>query len=478
MSATLRSSLATTIVALMLFPAPGVEAQAHGGDARTLRVSPTGPYTTIAEAVAEAAPGDTVRVATGVYRESVLVDRPLTLLGDGAPVIDGGGEGHVIEATAPITLRGFTIQNSGSRVETEDAGIMVRGARAIIDRNEIVDTAYGIYLKEAPRSEVTRNRVKGRPLPPPRRGDGIRLWQSPGSQVSENRIERSRDVVIYFSDSLLVADNEVVDSRYGLHYMYSNSNRIVGNRFERNEVAAFLMYSRDVELESNVLVDSRGATGIGLGLKDADAITARGNVIASNAAGIHLDNSPSDARLENVFTDNVVVLNAVGVRILPSVTGNRFEGNDFVANDRPAEAAGGVRDGFADQNLFAGNHWSSYAGFDSDADGVGDTPFVRARLADEILTRHPALASLAGSPALDLLDALTRFFPLLAPTPVVVDAFPLTDPADSATPARTADQPAANAAAVGLWLTLTLVAAGSVAVARGERRQIAPRGQS
>jgi nitrous oxidase accessory protein len=445
-----------------------------GAAQSVLKVSPKGPLRSIGAALDRAESGDTIRVASGIYVESLVIERPVTLLGDGDPIIDGGGVGHVIEALAPLTIRGFTIRNSGLRVDTEDAGIMVRGATATIDQNEFEDVFYGIYLKESPRSRVTHNRIVGRPLPLPRRGDGIRLWQSPGSLVEANHVRQSRDVVIYFSDSLTVTDNVIIESRYGLHYMYSDHNLIAGNRFEGNEVAAFLMYSTDVRIEDNVLLDSHGATGIGLGLKDADAIRVTGNVIASNVVGIHLDNSPSDPAAPNHFGENLVALNAIGVRLLPSVRGNRFEDNDFVWNDRPAEAAGGVRDGFAGQNRFHGNHWSAYAGFDSDDDGVGDTPFVRARLADEILARNPQLAAFTGSPALDLLDALTRFFPLLAPVPVVVDSAPRIEAGASHAIAFTGPR-AARAAVTGrpgggvhagAWILLSGLAVGLVTVVR------------
>ncbi len=445
-----------------------------GAAQSVLKVSPKGQLRSIGAALDRAESGDTIRVASGVYVESLVIERPVTLLGDGDPVIDGGGVGHVIEALAPLTIRGFTIRNSGVRVDTEDAGIMVRGATVTIDQNEFEDVFYGIYLKESPRSRVTRNRIEGRLLPLPRRGDGIRLWQSPGSLVEANHVRQSRDVVIYFSDSLTVIDNVIVDSRYGLHYMYSDHNLIARNRFEGNEVAAFLMYSTDVRIVDNVLIDSRGATGIGLGLKDADAMRVTGNVIASNSVGIHLDNSPSDPSAPNHFGENLVALNAVGVRLLPSVRGNRFENNDFVSNDRPAEAAGGVRDGFAGQNRFHGNHWSAYAGFDSDDDGVGDTPFVRARLADEILALNPQLAAFTGSPALDLLDALTRFFPLLAPVPVVVDSAPRIETgayghigaAEPRIAQATATGSAAEAAQIGAWILLSGLAVGLVTVVR------------
>ncbi len=436
-----------------------------------LIVSPAGPFRSVQAAVDAAGDGDTVRVMPGDYAETVVIERPLTLIGEAGARIDGGGRGHVIEALAPVTIRGLAIRGSGIRVDEEHAGIMVRGATARILDNEVEDVLYGIYLKQAPGSEVRGNRVRGKPLAPPRRGDGIRLWQSPGSRVTENRVSWSRDVVIYFSDGLTVADNVVTDGRYGLHYMYSNDNRIERNRFERNEVGAFLMYSRRIELVENVFADSRGTTGIGLGLKDADEIDAHDNVIFGNGAGVHLDNSPSDVAGSNRFRENLLLLNDVGIRSLPSVRGNRIEGNEFVGNLRPAEVAGGVAPGGADQNRWIGNHWSTYAGFDTDHDGRGDTPYVHAKLADELLSREPRLAIFRGSPALGLLDLLARFFPLLEPEPILVDSTPQLTRAVRPVPVVIDRRPAPTRRWAGAgWAVLTLVAVGGGAA--GARRRM------
>jgi len=52
-----------------------------------LCVSPSGKggcLSTIGAAVKAAAPNDTIRVLKGTYRESVIIDKPLALLGDGS----------------------------------------------------------------------------------------------------------------------------------------------------------------------------------------------------------------------------------------------------------------------------------------------------------------------------------------------------------------------------------------------------------
>jgi nitrous oxidase accessory protein len=392
--------------------------------AQVWRVAPGTELSTVTEALESAAPGDTVVVGPGVYRERLVVSRPVVLLGEEWPVIDGEGQGHVIEATAPIEIRGFIVRGSGTSVDLEHSGLMVRGGRSQVVGNWFEDVLYGIYLKEAPGSVVARNRVIGKPFPKGRRGDGIRLWYSAGSRVDGNEVERTRDLVVYFSDSLTMRGNRVQGGRYGIHYMYSNHSRLEDNELVDNNVGAFLMYSEGIRLSGNVFARSRGETGFGMGLKDADEIRADGNVFVDNRVGVQLDNSPRSRDATNRFVDNAFLHNGVGIRLLPSVRGNGFAENGFLGNERPVEVAGGVRPGQERQNEWDGNYWDEYAGFDRDLDGVGDTPYVYARLADVLMSRHPDLRLFARSPAFAVLDLVTGFFPLLRPEPVFTDSIP------------------------------------------------------
>lgn len=388
----------------------------------TLTVGASGDHASITEALRAAAPGDTILVEAGVYREHLVIERPVVLRGRDGAVIDGGGRGIVVTVSAPATIDGFTIRGSGAVQSTEDAGLLgenVAGLRIVGNRFE--DVLFGIYLKNCPGAVISSNEIAGKPLPIPLRGDGIRLWYSPGGIISGNTVTQSRDVVIWFSDSTRVSDNVVTESRYGLHYMYSHDNVFERNRFDTNDVGAFIMYSRGITFRENVFANARGTTGRGLGFKDSDDIRAVGNAMVKNAVGISIDNSPSSDRSVNVFVQNVVAYNDVGVSMLPSVARNAFEKNRFIDNVTPVAVTGG---GTALGNRWIGNYWSDYEGFDSDGDDRGDTPYVFQRLSDDLLTKHAPLRVFILSPAAASLDVLSRVFPLLRPEAVVIDSTP------------------------------------------------------
>lgn len=386
-----------------------------------LSALPTQRDGSIAAAVGAASPGDTIRIGPGVYREHLIVDVPVVLIGEGRPVIDGGGVGTVVELRAPAVLAGFTIRGSGRFLDQEDAGVLVAADSCEVVDNRLEDVLFGIYLKESHGSRVSGNRVVGKDRPLGSRGDGIRLWASDGARVEGNVVHRTRDVVIYFSHGLLFRNNRVSEGRYGLHYMYSSDNLFEHNEFVRNDVAAFIMYSQDITLRRNVFAHASGSSGYGVGLKDADRIEVVENLLVQNQVGLYLDNSPSMTEGHNGIRDNVFAFNEIAVELLPSVRDNDFSGNVFTANLRPVSVSGG---GTALANDWRGNHWDDATAWDADSDGVLDQPYRIDRLSDDLFARHASLRLYELSPAALALDALARFFPLLEPKPIVVDSAP------------------------------------------------------
>jgi nitrous oxidase accessory protein NosD len=78
-------------------------------------------YPTIQEAINNADDGDLIYVRSGVYYENVVVNKTVSLLGENrnSTIIDGGGNGTVviIENAINTTLNGFTIRDSGTKMD-------------------------------------------------------------------------------------------------------------------------------------------------------------------------------------------------------------------------------------------------------------------------------------------------------------------------------------------------------------------------
>lgn len=399
----------------MLGGAPGAASEQRAPDLQSM--------------VDAAEPGDEVRVPAGTYRGGIVIDEPIRLVAEPGAVVDGGGAGTVIEVRAPdVSVEGFVVRGSGDSLDHEDAGISVRAPRARLVGNHLEDVLFGVFLRGADRSVVTGNTIGAKDLPMPRRGDGVRLWHSSRVLLEGNRVLGGRDTVVWFSQRVIIRDNHFVEGRYGLHYMYAHRGVIEGNRFDRNSVGAFLMFSHRLVLERNVFAGSVGPSGYGLGFKDCDGADIEGNRFVGNRVGVYVDGSPFSAGVQLRYRRNVFAFNDVGVELQPSVENNVFSENAFVDNREQVGIAGG---GDLEGNEWAvdgvGNHWSDYAGYDADADGIGDLAYRSEGLFSDLTDRHEALRFLSDTPAARAVDLAARAFPTLRPDPKVVDGAPLVD---------------------------------------------------
>lgn len=425
-------------------------------------------------AIEAARPGEVVRVPAGIYRGNFVIDKPLTLEGVGWPVIDGGNQGNVIEVNqAPdVTIRGMVIRNSGARLDKENAGIAVdRSPRAVLENNRLENTLFGIYIKDSEASRVAHNVIGAKDLDLPARGDGIRVWYSAKTEVIGNRVDRGRDVVLWYNNGAVVRDNIITRGRYGLHFMYCDDNQVENNRLENNSVGAFLMYSRRLSLRGNIFANNRGPSGYGIGLKDLDGVEADGNLITGNRVGMYFDNSPWSIDVNQHFRQNLFAYNDIGLLFTPSVKRNSFSQNSFIDNLEQVSLTGtGTFSGNAFTVAGEGNFWSDYAGYDADGDGLGDLPYVSQSLFENMMNHYPELRLFQLSPAQQAIDLAARAFPIFRPAPKFTDHAPLLVPvlpAVSLPPAAPA-WPLVTLAAGLLALAAAVVGAG---LHRGESEQ-------
>ena len=375
-----------------------------------------------------AEPGDVVKLEPGTYDGGITIDKPLTLVGQGWPVIDGHGEGSVITVVAPdVTIRGVVIANSGNRLDQENAGITSDlSPRIRIIENRFQNVLFGMFLRHAHDAEIRDNEIGGMDLFIARRGDGIRIWQSSGAVVEGNHVANGRDSVFWFADGITVRNNHVEDGRYGLHFMYSDGAVVEGNVLERNSVGAFLMYSTDLTMADNVFRSNRGPSGYGLGLKDVDGLAVSGNRFVENRVGLYADNSPSRVDLYHHLESNVFAFNNIGVLLGSTVARNIFTGNAFIDNgvQVASDSTGGLLDNEWSYRG-VGNHWSDFAGFDADSDGIGDIAYEIDNLFTDLVERYPEIAFFTGTPAAQAVDMASQTFPSLRPEPILTDDSPL-----------------------------------------------------
>ncbi len=114
-------------------------------------------FTRIQDAIAAANNGDTIFIYNGIYYENLIIDKRVTLLGEGrdSVIIDGGGSGNVIIVRINgVEISEVSIRNGGPG----SAGILLDNADYVtISHCKIEGTYYGIVLSSSSYNTIREN---------------------------------------------------------------------------------------------------------------------------------------------------------------------------------------------------------------------------------------------------------------------------------------------------------------------------------
>jgi nitrous oxidase accessory protein len=449
--------------------------------------------------------GGTLTVAPGVYRGALVIDRPVTLVGVGHPVIQGDGTGTVITIRAAgTTVRDLMVEGSGPGPVDNPAGVSVQADHVVVSGLHIRNSYTGVWVEGAKDAQVTGNVIEGRQKVAVSgetpasghadmegdmdgmagmtmgtahgkvqdgRGDGVSLFNAIRPVVSRNAITNVRDgVYLEYGSGTRIECNSVAGSRYAIHSMYGRTVTVADNYFATNQSGPVMMYGGPVTLEGNVIRDEQSAaTGFGVLLLDVSGARLLRNVIVSNRVGLQIEGPLGDPR-PTAVERNTIALNQVGFGLYPTanavLTRNSFVENTVQVLGLGPDGGGGAstwsREG-------VGNYWSNYRGFERSSrgagvSGIGGIPHVEGAAAGRLLAGDPTLLALASSPSFTLLRAVEQRS--AGQHPVVVDSFPIMGPASPSLPSV----PTHAALGTGLVGAASLVIC-SIVLLRSTRRR-------
>jgi nitrous oxidase accessory protein len=387
--------------------------------AETVAVAP-GPGA-LAAAVAGASPGDVLLLAPGLHQGPVLLDRPLTLEGQPGAVVEGDGTGSVIVVTgADVVVRGLEVRGSGSDGAVVDAGIQLRrdATGALIEGNRVIGNLHGIDVHGAIDTIVRNNVIEGRRgARVNERGNGVYVWNAPGTLVEGNDIRWGRDgIFTNASKDNVFRGNLMRDLRFAVHYMYTNNSEVVGNVSIGNALGFALMFSNRIVVRDNL---SLGDRTHGIMLNYANNAEITGNLVRG---GTHDKCTFIYNAHKNRISGNRFQGCEIGIHFTAGSERNEITGNAFVGNRTQVKYVGTRHVEWSVGGR--GNYWSDHAAFDLSGDGIADSPFRPNDLMDHILWSQPAAKLLMGSPAVQLVRWSQAAFPATLPGGVL-DSAPL-----------------------------------------------------
>ena len=243
-------------------------------------------YPTIQKAINAAKPGDTILVSPGIYYESIVIDKPISLIGESREntFIMGSEVGKRGEGGVIISISSVTVKVSGFRIGDPEVphmfGIVLENStKSVISNNIIFNNYYwGIWLRSSNNSIIENNI--------------LRMNEESGLALTS------------FSSGNVIKDNICyANGRFGIQIQSSNNNTIKNNIIKANgEAGVLLISSNNTQLINNT-------------------------IILNGMIGIGLESSSYNEIFYNLLTANVWGLSVLGKSTENKVYMNNIEGN-------------------------------------------------------------------------------------------------------------------------------------------------------
>jgi len=377
---------------------------------QTIEVCKSCTFSSLKEAIIAAKDFDTILVKKGTYKEhNILVNKPLTIIGEEYPVIDGELKGEIITVISDnVVIDGLFIINVGTSYTEDYAAIRVRKSKNFVIQNIVLEKLFfGIYIEKSSYGKVFHNKIIGDAKEEYNSGNGIQLWYSNHIEIEHNYVVHVRDgIYLEFSDDCLIKNNVSAENlRYGLHFMFSNDDIYQDNTFENNGAGVAVMFSKKIKMLNNTFKENWGTASYGMLLKEINDAEIIGNTFEENTIGINIEGSN-----RITYKNNNFIKNGWAIKVRGACYTNNFLENNFLYNSFDIAYNSKIND-----NIFDRNYWSNYTGYDLDKNGVGDVPYRPVKLFSYIVNRTPETIILLRSLFIDIIDFSEKVSPVFTP---------------------------------------------------------------
>jgi nitrous oxidase accessory protein len=357
-------------------------------------------YPTIQEAINRANPGDTVFVKSGIYREHLVVNKTVSIVGqDETSTYIYGNTGsvavHII--ANGIIFTGFTVRStggpydngiclsnvkdcnvSGNNVQSSFFGIEILScSKCILENDHTWSNSYGIGGASCSNCSVSRNVATGNE-------NGIAIDMSSSMVIKGNELNENH-IAGFWSDypesNNCIVDNSVMNNLYGIGLNHDNNdsvigNCITGNTIVHNQLGIVLVSSPHTSVTQNQI--SQNFIGVELESSLEDNCITNNSITNNNEYGIWLSSSSGNSIIGNDISDNKCGLG------MANSSRNTVHHDNFINNTSQVyeqESTNSWDNGY----LSGGNYWSDYVGADlyngpyqnvTGNDGFGDMPYI------------------------------------------------------------------------------------------------------
>ncbi len=384
-------------------------------EAKQIIVSKSGAgISSVKTALTKIAGGDTIIISAGIYKEhGIKIHTPVTIIGKNFPVIDGESLGQIFTIdTSNVSISGLIIQNTGFSSMDDLAGIRTQQVSHItISGNKFLNCCYAVFIAASDYCTIQNNFIKGNPANQQMAGNGIHGWQSINCEINHNEITGQRDGIYFeFVQGSTISNNHSYENmRYGLHFMFNDNNRFVQNLFENNGSGVAVMFSKNITMLNNTYRDNWGASAYGLLLKEINDSYVLYNHFEKNTAAVYMEGCN-----RIVFSRNDFIQNGWAIRVQASCMNNTIAFNNFLGNTFDIATNGSLS-----LNVYSGNYWEQYDGYDLNKNGIGDVPFRPVSVFSMFSENMPESMVMMRSFCVTLLDKIEKVIPGVIPEDLI-----------------------------------------------------------
>jgi len=384
-------------------------------------------YTTIQEAIdaPETSGGNTIFVEEGTRFEHVIVSKSLSLIGENrnTTIIDGDSTGNVMEINADnVYVINFTMRNSGKTWGGGFPDSCILSAFVMnvhIENNTFTDGTVGILGYASSNITMCHNFVRNCGLMGIHLDgnsayckiinntvknclEGIELERSAGNLIEGNRlIHNNVSMVLNQCSGLNVfRGNDMFSDWYNIIVwgwsLEAFMQDIDTSNIVNNKTVHYLTNFHNLVINSSNYPDLGYLAVINctnISIKDIDVSLDKDGLLIAQSTYCTLTNITLSGNLgpllhggltffnsnNNLIVNNKIINNSVGICLYRSES-NVFYHNSFANNRQvisnfhsPFSEPNGSYSINKWDNDFEGNHWSNYAGYDLDLDGIGDS---------------------------------------------------------------------------------------------------------
>ncbi|HOK57507.1 MAG TPA: NosD domain-containing protein [Methanothrix sp.] len=378
----------------------------------------------VQSAINSASPGDVLILGAGEHRPFV-VDRPLTLIGDGAfirsdvqsPAItvrsdsvriegfsiagvkrpseekfkyymeryQGGSSGGTSGTSTPATFAGSL------RLDLPNAAVLVFGSNVTLENMSVRDAEVGVFaegLDDLLINESTfqscktgvliiraSNVIVGNTGLIGCEKAGLNASNSRSFTVTGCSAINNTHAGLFFRncEDIDVSGNTLSKNSEGLVFWGTNHSSATGNRADLNYYGILLADSHNNTISGNTLINNRRSeivSGFGVGMS-VQANSSYNLVFKNTASNNYNGMEITENCQRNALCGNNISRNMHGVRVDKNwnnlIYRNNFVDNVISAYDNQTKSI---------WNTTVGNYYSDYRGSDGDGDGIGDTPYT------------------------------------------------------------------------------------------------------